>query len=265
MPAMPVLAPAVGARTRLIVREVVPRVPAGAVVLAHRSPLALAQVRTPGLPWRLAGARVLQPPVLWGGSNSGRGHLEECSRRPWARQSCSPPCLGHAHPCRRPRQLDDRQGRRGAPDAADAGVGCGSWTCLRPACSRRMADLGVDGASRGVSAWRARAVRRSGDDSHLLDAGADGAVLPSRRGAGGVPSGSGDRAGRTELGVPASVRRTGLDPAARRGRTPARAPAHAGAVPRRPHACHRADDRRARPAGAGTGAAGSSRCSARGG
>ena len=61
----PVLAPAVGARARVVVREVAPRVAAAAVVLADRPPLALAQVWAPGLPRRRAGARRLQPIVLW--------------------------------------------------------------------------------------------------------------------------------------------------------------------------------------------------------
>src|SRR3954464_12771123 len=45
-----VLAPSIRARTRLVVREVTPRVPAAAVVLAHRPPLALAEIRPPLLP-----------------------------------------------------------------------------------------------------------------------------------------------------------------------------------------------------------------------
>ena len=45
-----VFAPAVGARARLVVAEVVPGVAAFAVVLADRTPLALAEVRTPLLP-----------------------------------------------------------------------------------------------------------------------------------------------------------------------------------------------------------------------
>ena len=46
----PVLAPPVSPRARLVVREVVPGVAVVAVVLADRAPLALAQVRAPGLP-----------------------------------------------------------------------------------------------------------------------------------------------------------------------------------------------------------------------
>jgi hypothetical protein len=60
----PVLAPAVGARARLVVREGLPRVAVAGVVLAHRPPLALGQVGTPRLPRDLAGPRGLQSLVL---------------------------------------------------------------------------------------------------------------------------------------------------------------------------------------------------------
>ena len=46
----PVLAPAVGARAGVIVGERVPCLAIGAVVLAHRAPLALAEVRAPHVP-----------------------------------------------------------------------------------------------------------------------------------------------------------------------------------------------------------------------
>ena len=46
----PIFARTVGAGAGLIVGEVVPRVPVGAVVLAYRAPLALAQVGSPLLP-----------------------------------------------------------------------------------------------------------------------------------------------------------------------------------------------------------------------
>ena len=49
-PRDPVLPPAIGARARLVVREVVPGVAAAAVVLAHGAPLALAEVGTPREP-----------------------------------------------------------------------------------------------------------------------------------------------------------------------------------------------------------------------
>ena len=62
----PVLAPAVGLRARLVVRERVPRVTAGRVVLAHRAPLALGEVRSPRLPRRCAGSGLFQSYMLWG-------------------------------------------------------------------------------------------------------------------------------------------------------------------------------------------------------
>ena len=49
-PGDPVLAPAVGARARVVVREEIPGRPVGAVVLAHRAPLALGQVGPPAPP-----------------------------------------------------------------------------------------------------------------------------------------------------------------------------------------------------------------------
>jgi hypothetical protein len=63
-PGDPILTPPIRARPRLLVREVVPRIPAPAVVLAHRPPLALAQIRAPRLPRSGAGARLLQPLML---------------------------------------------------------------------------------------------------------------------------------------------------------------------------------------------------------
>ena len=60
----PVLAPAVGPRARLIVREVVPGVAVFAIVLAHRSPLTLAQVGTPLSPGDPSLARLGQAPLL---------------------------------------------------------------------------------------------------------------------------------------------------------------------------------------------------------
>src|SRR5262249_32626362 len=50
----PVLAPAIDAAARVLVREVLPRRPSGGVVLAHGAPLTLAQVRPPPLPVFLA-------------------------------------------------------------------------------------------------------------------------------------------------------------------------------------------------------------------
>ena len=59
-----ILAPAVDARARVVVREVAPRVALGAVILAHRRPLALGQVGTPALPVVGALAFLLQSQLL---------------------------------------------------------------------------------------------------------------------------------------------------------------------------------------------------------
>ena len=69
----PVLAPAVRARARLVVREVVPRVAAGAVVLTDGAPLTLGQVRPPRLPRPRTGPCLLQPGVLDGLSLRAHG------------------------------------------------------------------------------------------------------------------------------------------------------------------------------------------------
>ena len=58
--AEPVLAPPVGARTCLVVGEVVPGVAVLAVVLADRAPLPLAEIRSPFLPRDLRLARLVQ-------------------------------------------------------------------------------------------------------------------------------------------------------------------------------------------------------------
>ena len=80
-PGDPVLTPPVSTRPRLIVGEVVPRVSAPAVVLAHRPPLPLAQIRAPRLPRNRAGARLLQPLVL--------GGLGACGVRCHSRTVCT--------------------------------------------------------------------------------------------------------------------------------------------------------------------------------
>src|SRR5262245_19988879 len=54
-PREPVLTPVIGARPRLVVGEVVPGIAVPAVILAHRPPLSLAQIRSPIAPGRLPG------------------------------------------------------------------------------------------------------------------------------------------------------------------------------------------------------------------
>src|SRR6266702_1983344 len=51
-----ILVPTIGARAGMIVRKIFPRFSGGAVVLAHRSPRAIADVGAPALPMRFAGS-----------------------------------------------------------------------------------------------------------------------------------------------------------------------------------------------------------------
>jgi len=59
-----ILAPAIRARARVVMGKVLPRVPVGAVVLAHRSPLTLTEVGPPRPPRNLADPRLLEALVL---------------------------------------------------------------------------------------------------------------------------------------------------------------------------------------------------------
>src|SRR5271157_4184661 len=69
----PVLAPSIGAAACVIVREVFPRPPVGAVVLAHGTPLPFAQIRTPQLPLgRLL--RTLRQALMFAYRESCTGH-----------------------------------------------------------------------------------------------------------------------------------------------------------------------------------------------
>src|SRR5207247_6842843 len=63
-PEEPVLAPAVGAAARVVVGEVVPGGAVGRVVLAHRAPLALGQVRPPALPVAFTASVLLEAALL---------------------------------------------------------------------------------------------------------------------------------------------------------------------------------------------------------
>src|SRR5262249_4952771 len=65
-PTQAVLAPAVGARAGLVVGEVAPGIAAAAVVLAHRAPLALGEIRSPLAPRNAWLARLLEAPRLFG-------------------------------------------------------------------------------------------------------------------------------------------------------------------------------------------------------
>ena len=69
-----VLAPAVRARARVVVGEVLPGGAVGAVVLAHRAPLPLRQIRAPAPPVGGPRLRLREPPFLAGhpGSRIGK-------------------------------------------------------------------------------------------------------------------------------------------------------------------------------------------------
>jgi hypothetical protein len=73
-----VLAPAVGARAGLVVTEVVPGVSTLALVLAHRAPLAFAQVRSPLAPRDLLLPRFLKS-LMFGGHGRSCSPLGFCS------------------------------------------------------------------------------------------------------------------------------------------------------------------------------------------
>src|SRR5262249_41195258 len=108
-----VLAPAIGPAAGVLVGEVAPGVAAGAVVLAHRAPLALAQVRPPAPPAHPALAILRQPTLL-------RAH-RSCLPGPIASPVSYPPGAGPASawgfsrvpprgcrcPCGRWRRLSD--------------------------------------------------------------------------------------------------------------------------------------------------------------
>src|SRR6267154_253241 len=49
----------------MVVRKILPSRAVGAVILAHRTPLALRQIRPPAFPVPLARPRFLEPPVLY--------------------------------------------------------------------------------------------------------------------------------------------------------------------------------------------------------
>ncbi len=64
-PEDPILSPPVGSFRRIVERKVMPRVPVGAVILPHRAPLPLRQIRPPPPPPRLLLPRFLQSLLLF--------------------------------------------------------------------------------------------------------------------------------------------------------------------------------------------------------
>jgi hypothetical protein len=63
-PGKPIFAPVIGARASLIVSEVIPRVAVFTVILAHRTPLALAEIGAPLLPWHPLLMHLVQAQLL---------------------------------------------------------------------------------------------------------------------------------------------------------------------------------------------------------
>src|SRR6266700_2795871 len=68
----PVLAPAIGPAARVIVREIRPGIAIGAVILAHRPPLAIADIGPPASP-RRAAPGFLEPAAFFGLRDALRG------------------------------------------------------------------------------------------------------------------------------------------------------------------------------------------------
>ena len=94
-----VLAPAVGARPRVVVRLVAPRVAVRRVVLADGAPLAIGEVGTPAPPVRPAVACLHEPPVLGvtrGGTAVEIHGLSSAPRR-FVRSSGQPPWRPSGH------------------------------------------------------------------------------------------------------------------------------------------------------------------------
>src|SRR5262249_16050496 len=75
-----ILTPAIGPRARLIVGEVIPGITVFTVVLAHRAPLALAQVRSPLLPRNLLRLCFVKSVLFWGHTRSPRVQNGKFSR-----------------------------------------------------------------------------------------------------------------------------------------------------------------------------------------
>ena len=92
-PGQAILTPPVGARPRLIVRQVVPRLAVRAVVLPDRAPLALADVRPPPVPFPGLPQPVLQPPEP-GHPIPLRAHCQPLSFFGVPQHPCMPPAHG---------------------------------------------------------------------------------------------------------------------------------------------------------------------------
>ena len=122
-PPEPVLAPPVGARPRLIVGEVVPRVAVLAVVLANGAPLPLAEIRSPFLPGNTRLPCVVQPLLF--------AHVWFCAHwglrgtQAWSRATIGPP---RPHRRRSQNCYEQRASLRFVPlECGDRSVSHGRW------------------------------------------------------------------------------------------------------------------------------------------
>src|SRR5262249_5175173 len=84
-----VFAPTIRARACMVVRQIRPRVAIVAVILAHRAPLARAQVRSPAPPRRRM-FRILEHPAFFSGRRGSRV-LVRHAIQPWANLRLRPP------------------------------------------------------------------------------------------------------------------------------------------------------------------------------
>src|SRR4029079_18720641 len=158
-----VLAPAVGARARLVVGEVAPGVAVVAVVLAHRPPLALAEVRAPRLPRGPPGAGVVEAAVL--GRVVARhgvgGHARDAARGLAPAQPCAPPDGPGGRTAVIAARTAARAGRRSAPartavKSVRVSRVSATGRTARPVTSPTSARSG-----RSVTAWSAATSARS--------------------------------------------------------------------------------------------------------
>src|SRR5947209_15314549 len=72
-----VFIPAIGARARVIVRQIVPGRAICAVVFAHSAPRALTQIRSPTFPMRCPLARSLKPSLFYHSRFSSQARLND--------------------------------------------------------------------------------------------------------------------------------------------------------------------------------------------
>src|SRR4029077_6155642 len=70
-----IFAPAIGPRTRLLMRQIVPGITVRAIILAHRSPLPIAEVWSPQVPALFLRIIFFNPPLFGVHGACCRSHL----------------------------------------------------------------------------------------------------------------------------------------------------------------------------------------------